>query len=113
MVHVQVDETRFTDVRRDEFGSCLDGIEKERKVSSCGRSKAILVGEDVSMNRRMVRTTWLYARRSGTHLVNVMMSVLGSSSDIFLRCGCRENACGMGTERSTNLRGLLCLICDR
>jgi len=47
--NLQVDETRFADVCRDEFGGELDGVEEHRQVACGSSSKAVLLSQNVSI----------------------------------------------------------------
>lgn len=40
---VQIDETRFADIGRDELGGELNGVEEKREISSSCRAQAYLI----------------------------------------------------------------------
>ena len=119
--HSQVNQARFPDIGRNEFGRRLDSSKEQRQVASRDSPKAELVREDVAavrkrgrgadamvdeMGRRRERSrTRMTTAARNTHRVRVMRSVLGCSSpDIVAWCAvcggarwvCGVCGCGVG-----------------
>ena len=79
--HSQIDQARFPDIRRNEFGRRLDGSQEQRQVARRCWAETELVVEHMpgAQSHEQFRA---YEGRQGTsaHRVRVMISVLGSSS---------------------------------
>ena len=76
----QIDQARLAHVGGNELGSKSDGIEKESQIARGGSTQTNLLGEDVArqnMENSQDGRREEIAIRLETHLVSVMISVLG------------------------------------
>ena len=49
--HSQIDQSRFSDIGRDELGGRLDGGEEKGEIAGRGCAEAELVSEDMAVGR--------------------------------------------------------------
>ena len=47
--HSQIDQSRFSDIGRDELGGRLDGGQEQRKIASCSGPETELISKDMAI----------------------------------------------------------------